>query len=1184
MNGDQPIRLAVVIPAYKPSAALVDLVRTLSKTALPAVVIVDDGSGPEYREVFAQASALPRVELLRHAVNLGKGAALKTAFNHVLCAYPDIAGVVTADADGQHHPDDIRRVAETLMERPGALVLGSRQFEGDVPLRSRIGNVATRGIMHALLGQKLTDTQTGLRGIPAELLPRLLQIESRGYEFELEMLIAAHHLEIPVVEEPIRTIYEPGNKSSHFNPIVDSMKIYFVLLRFGSVSMITALLDNLIFYLAYRRTGHVLGAQVLARVFAVTFNYTMVRGSVFYSRQRHKAVLPKYLGLVVVSGTASYGGIRWLAASFGIGAVAAKLLVETFLFFVNFAVQRAFIFKPQESAGEQAQQPASISRFAIVVAVALAALVGVEIYGFATGHLFSQEIWLPVGAKRFTRYLGAYVFLAAPMLLIFPWSFTAAIAALLLVLTAFSVGVQPVVAVAFFLISSCALGTLLMGRRRVNSLCVTLLGTGVYVFLMLATARLPVNYMATWGAVLAIPIALDARGAWDRLREWAGALRRAELRSGGERAAFGLLIFLLIAQWFVALKPETGADGLAMHLAIPMNIAAHHRLTFEPARFLWAVMPMGADWAYSIVYLLGGEYAAHLLNFAMLAMVAGLIYQGARRWVTPGAAWLLAASFVATPVVQLVTGSLFVENFLAAMVLGVLTAVWLFGDTGDRRYLFLAVVMAGTAVTTKLGSIAFLLFILFFAAVEVKRQWRKLGRRPALTCALAVVLLLALSLPTYVIAWEKTGNAVFPFENQRFHSPLLNPMVNLSDVRYQIPLAWNTLYTLTFHSSLAYEGQDGSFGFQYLIVVPLALVGLFAAGRRRPAASAMIAALGAGCLIMRSQPNVRFLYAAMPLTLLAFAAVLGWAFERQRGLYRALIVCLFGCTALNAWFLPSSNYYHKDFCLKFPFSRAERDRYLEEAAPIRKIIEWQNQHHFGSGVLLTDDNEIAGLSGTIYENHWHQYPTVERLQRAFSVLEMFRLLESWKVRYLIAHKPDPSDPLRPESLRKLLAICTVPEYEMGDLYVAQLAPDCDENAPHTPAEPPLVVRPGFYDDIDPALLFRGDWSHDGTFRQPDRQTISYIDVSGAEVSIAFEGSALFYLYTMAPNRGIASIAVDGKEQGTIDLYAADVRWQQRSRFCCFGPGKHVAVVTVTGQHNPKSTGNFVDLDSFFVLP
>ena len=1182
MNGDQPIRLAVVIPAYKPSAGLIDLVRTLSESDLPAIVIVDDGSGPEYRETFAQASAYPRVELLRHAVNLGKGAALKTAFNHVLCAYPELAGVVTADADGQHHPGDIERVASKLMDRPDALVLGSRQFEGDVPLRSRIGNIATRGVMHALLGQKLTDTQTGLRGIPANLLPRLLKIESRGYEFELEMLIAAHHLQIPVVEEPIKTIYEPGNKSSHFNPIIDSMKVYFVLLRFGSVSMMTAVLDNLIFYLAYRRTGHVLGAQILARVFAVTFNYTMVRSSVFYSRQRHKAVLPKYLGLVVVSGTASYGGIRWLTASFAIGAVAAKLLVETFLFFVNFAVQRVFIFKPQENGGARRAR-APISRFALAAAIVLAAMIGIEIYGFTTGHLFAQEIWEPVGIKRFTRFLGAYIFLAAPLLLMFPWSFGAVMALLLLVLTVVSVGVQPVAAAAFFLISACALGTLLMGRTRTDSLCATLLGSGAYVFLMMLVARLPVNYAAVWVVILAIPIALDARGVWIRLRDWAGMLTRGGTRSGGERIAFGLLVCLLIAQWFVALKPEIGTDGLAMHLAIPMNIAANHRMTFEPARFLWAVMPMGADWAYSIVYLLGGEYAAHLLNFAMLAILAGLIYQGARRWVTPAAAWLLAASFAATPVVQLVTGSLFVENFLAALILGVLTAIWRFGDTGERRYLFLAMALAGTAITTKLGSIAFLVFALPFLAAETARHWKKLGRRPLVTCGLSVALLLALALPTYVIAWEKTGNPVFPFENQKFHSPLLDSTVSVNDARFKIPLEFNTLYTLTFHTSLAYEGQDGSFGFQYLIIVPLALVGLFAAKRGRAPAAAVVVALGAAILILRSQPNVRFLYAALPLTLVAFAALLGWAFERQRGLYRALILCLFGCTVLNAWFLPASSYYHKDFCLKLPFSRAERVRYLEEAAPIRSIIDWYNRHHPGAGVMLTGNNEIAGLPGPIYENHWHQYPTVEQLQQAFTLPEMFRLMQRWKVAYFIAHKPDPRDPLRPETLRKLLAVCTVPEYEMGDLYVAKLGPECDEHAPPVATGPTLVARPGLYDDTDPALFFHGDWTHDGTFKQPEHQTISYIDVPGADVSILFEGSALFYLYTRAPNRGIAAVTVDGRSLGTVDLYSPDIHWQARKKFCCFGPGKHVAVVEVTGRHNPRSSGRFVDIDSFFVL-
>src|SRR6185369_8570471 len=171
------------------------------------------------------------------AVNLGKGAALKTGINHALCTFPGLTGIVTADADGQHHPEDIRRVAETQREHPDALVMGARTFDADVPLRSRFGNILTRRLMQTLIGTKLQDTQTGLRGIPVGLAERLLLVEARGYEFELEMLIAARQAGVPVVEVPIRTIYEPGNKSSHFNPLTDSMKIYFVLLRFTSAGL-----------------------------------------------------------------------------------------------------------------------------------------------------------------------------------------------------------------------------------------------------------------------------------------------------------------------------------------------------------------------------------------------------------------------------------------------------------------------------------------------------------------------------------------------------------------------------------------------------------------------------------------------------------------------------------------------------------------------------------------------------------------------------------------------------------------------------------------------------------------------------------------------------------------------------------------------------------------------------------
>lgn len=336
--------VAVVIPAYRPNRTVVEVARALVGRGIASIVVVDDGSGPEFRPVFDELLALESVLVLRHAVNLGKGAALKTAMNHLLAADAELVGVVTADADGQHHPDDIVGVCERFSAEPGALVLGARTFAGAIPLRSRFGNGVTRHVMRLVLGQDLTDTQTGLRGIPRSLILRLLKVPASGYDFELEMLVAAKHQGIAVVERPIRTIYEPGNPTSHFQPLRDSMRIYFVLLRFSMISLITAVIDNTVFYFVFGATGMIAGAQVMARAVAVLFNYRAVRGAVFLSDEAHRILLPRYLLLVGVNAVVSYSGIRLLSTVAPIGVFPAKLLIEAVLFIANFAIQRDFIF------------------------------------------------------------------------------------------------------------------------------------------------------------------------------------------------------------------------------------------------------------------------------------------------------------------------------------------------------------------------------------------------------------------------------------------------------------------------------------------------------------------------------------------------------------------------------------------------------------------------------------------------------------------------------------------------------------------------------------------------------------------------------------------------------------------------------------------------------------------------
>jgi glycosyltransferase involved in cell wall biosynthesis len=1162
-------RLAVVIPAYRPSAGLVDLVRSIAGRIGP-IVIVDDGSGPEFAATFAAAAGCPGVELLRHAVNLGKGAALKTAFNLVLCAMPDVAGVVTADADGQHHPEDIEGVAATLAANPAALVLGARNFGEDVPLRSRFGNIMTRGVMHALLGRRITDTQTGLRGIPASLLPRLMRVESNRYEYELEMLIAAHQLSIPILERPIRTIYEQGNKSSHFNPIVDSMKIYFVLLRFGGVSLMTALLDNLVFILAVHRFGSVLASQVLGRFFAVIFNYSMVRSSVFDSHQRHKAVLPKYLALVVASGTCSYLGIQALSKQFGVPVVAAKLLVETVLFFVNFAVQRLFIFQPQEAQAAPAAR-VRLHPFAVAIGIAFVALLGLEIYGFRASNLFAQEIWYPVGLKRFERFTEFYAVLAAVLMFAAPRWFGVAIAGLVLILSAMSVGPAAVLAAAFFLLSASALGSKLLGRPKEESaqhqLCALVLGSAVYIFLMNLTARLPVHYAAGWGAVLAVPILADLGGVRRRLAWLRAALLPARAPSSGTRAGAALLAYILLAQWFVALKPETSADGLAMHLAIPMNIAARHALTFEPSRFVWAVMPMGADFAYSIVYLLGGEYAARLLDFAMLLAVVGLLYSACRRWVSPGAACLIAASFAATPLVQLVTGSLFVENVLAALILAMMAAIWQSAETASPRFLYAAMALGGVALSVKFGALAFVVVAVPFALAAQRHALR--------VKVFAVLLLLAAALPPYGIAYAKTGDPLFPFLNSKFHSPLLPPGTEFRDYRFHQPFSWRMPYAMTFRTNDYYEGQNGSLGFQYLVLVPLGIAGLFVT-RHRVAISSAVVALGAGLFVMNAEPNARYVYAAIPLVLVPVAALWAWLAQHQRTVYAAMVAFLCAATALDAYFLPSSSYYHKDFSLRVPFSRVEHEKYLNEGAPVRNVVSYQDRAHPDSGVLFTHEAAIAGASGDVYENHWHQIGTWSRIRSAATVPAMLAVMNDLRIRYFITHKPAPGEQADPPALAQLIAACTQPEFEAGEFYLARLDPACQ---PVSLTEPPLAVGPGFYDDYDPAILFRGDWQKQSAVHGPDRDTNTHAATPGAEIAIAFEGRELHYIHGMGPDYGIASVTIDGQAKEPVDFYYKDVDWQHRTSYT-LQPGRHLAVIRISGEKNPASAGTRVDLDSF----
>lgn len=347
----------VLIPSYQPDVRLVGIVSDILE-ALPAarIVVVDDGSGARYASFFTAAERLGAT-VLAHPVNRGKGEALKLGFEYIRRVAAG-ESVVTADSDGQHRIHDIARVAEALWDadRP-TLVLGGREFTGAVPLRSRLGNTIARTVFRFTTGLAVRDTQTGLRGYPAELLEWACQVPGERFEYELSVLMEAAQQQIPVREISIDTVYLEHNASSHFRPVADSLRVLRPFLSFGAVSLLSFVLDFVALLAINAVTGNLLLSVLMARVFSGSVNFALNRHLVFSAeggRTWRQAV--RYLLLAVALVAASYGSLFLLTGA-GIGLAAAKVITEATLYLVSYTVQRTLVFHRRSQLVEPAQRP-----------------------------------------------------------------------------------------------------------------------------------------------------------------------------------------------------------------------------------------------------------------------------------------------------------------------------------------------------------------------------------------------------------------------------------------------------------------------------------------------------------------------------------------------------------------------------------------------------------------------------------------------------------------------------------------------------------------------------------------------------------------------------------------------------------------------------------------------------------
>lgn len=218
-NPQEPAKVCVIIPTYNNAKTLKRVIDGVLNY-LPHVFVVNDGSTDQTEAILSEYH---NVQIIRQPSNLGKGKALQKGFKHALAAGFDYA--ITIDSDGQHYPDDIPVFLEELTKhQEPVLLIGNRDMsQAGIPGKSSFGNRFSNFWFWFETGIRLQDTQSGYRLYPLRHLPKKLY--SNKFEFEIEVIVRTAWKDVLVKNVPVKVLYDPAERVSHFRPFRDFTRI-----------------------------------------------------------------------------------------------------------------------------------------------------------------------------------------------------------------------------------------------------------------------------------------------------------------------------------------------------------------------------------------------------------------------------------------------------------------------------------------------------------------------------------------------------------------------------------------------------------------------------------------------------------------------------------------------------------------------------------------------------------------------------------------------------------------------------------------------------------------------------------------------------------------------------------------------------------------------------------------------
>jgi hypothetical protein len=510
-------------------------------------------------------------------------------------------------------------------------------------------------------------------------------------------------------------------------------------------------------------------------------------------------------------------------------------------------------------------------------------------------------------------------------------------------LTVGAVGLAPFITVLLFSISTILIGSRISrpfkNIQDIESIKFPIffgLGVGFYSFLINLLAFFPVNYSGIYFLLLILPIFLFKYDAIKLLISFDDYLKNFRVTS-----FYSLLICYFVGIYFlVSLLPELGYDALSIHQLVPAFINEHHLWNFDANNYVMAVIPMGADWIFTLMYLLGGEAATRLINFIFLIFIIYLVGMFSYKESDQATSNLSILLWLSFPITFLITSCLFVENLLSIYILSAFILLLKFRQRNNHKFIYLAAIFLGLSIFTKFSSLLFLppFFILLLASFHSYKNIYVITK----VTLISILFLILCGISPYIVAYLKTGNPVFPFFNAVFKSEFFDIQQSFDQPLYKQGFSLSTLYDVTFNSQKYIEGLPGSFGWVFFVVFPVTIIGSFVY-KNVISLYGVFISITFIFLIFISQSYLRYIYPAIPIFILSFACFLDKLKKDNIYIGKFISFIILSFIPLNLLFLPAANGFYRNFDINFIWSDySARQDYVHRTHSIRSAIDFLN--------------------------------------------------------------------------------------------------------------------------------------------------------------------------------------------------------------------------------------------------